>query len=207
MACGQQPLRSRFDLTSSRSAVRWGRKHTAEVLKDWRVGDAVTEDALLIASELLSNAVQHATKPLRPPGGSPCSAECSLLLRLTGRDLTVAVWDGDSRPPVPGLASSDAERGRGLFLVDALSEAWGVTRPASEAGKLVWARLPVPSGWFAVPSDCGACSGASPPSAGVATYPLCLGQAETGRPGTPGTPEGPGSTPGEGTHHAQLPTN
>jgi anti-sigma regulatory factor (Ser/Thr protein kinase) len=144
VASNRQPLHSRCDLASSPSAVRWGRKHAAEILARWDVAEAVAEDALLIVSELLTNAVQHAVKPLEPAGGRPDAVVCSLLLWLTEKGLTVSVYDADRRPPVVRNASADAECGRGLRLVDALSEAWGYTHPSPASGKLIWARLPLP---------------------------------------------------------------
>ena len=143
MASARHPLHSRLDLASSPSAVRWGRKHTTEVLAGWGLVEAVTEDALLVASELLSNAVQHASKNASDRAEV---LKCSLLLWLTDRGLTVSVYDEDNRPPIPRDTSTDAERGRGLFLVETLSEAWGYTRPWPTPGKLVWARLHVPEG-------------------------------------------------------------
>jgi hypothetical protein len=46
------------------------------------------------------------------------------------------VWDGSDRLPVRRGANPDAERGRGLMLVAALSQQWGSYRQAS--GKIVW---------------------------------------------------------------------
>ncbi|WP_225849229.1 ATP-binding protein [Streptomyces sp. HPF1205] len=145
MAGGRQPLHSRFDLAPSPSAVRWGRKHAAGILAAWGVAGAVVDDGLVVVSELLSNAVQHSVEPLDPAEGCPDSVVCSLLLWLTEKGLTVSVYDADRRPPVPRNAPTDAERGRGLHLVAALSEAWGYTHPAPASGKLVWARLALPA--------------------------------------------------------------
>lgn len=144
MASDTQPLHSRLDLASSPSAVRWGRKHTAEIIARWGVAEAMAHDALLIVSELLSNAVQHAGKPLNPEDSRPDVVRCSLLLWLTEKGLTVSVYDVDQRPPILRNTPTGAERGRGLQLVDALSEAWGYTHPSPASGKLVWARLPLP---------------------------------------------------------------
>lgn len=144
MISGQQPSHSRFDLAPSPSAVRWGRKHAAEILATWGIARPVADDALVIVSELLSNAVQHASQPFEPAYDRPDTATCSLLLWLTGMGLTVSVYDGDRRPPVMMEARSDAERGRGLRLVEALSEVWGYTYPQATTGKIVWARLPLP---------------------------------------------------------------
>lgn len=96
-----------------------------------RVGD----DATLIASELVTNAVVHAGTEVRLACG---------LEQETGA-LVVEVSDQHpSRAPrggEPEAAALEApEYGRGLRLVAALSEAWGITyRPGS---KTVWARLP-----------------------------------------------------------------
>lgn len=144
MARNEQPLHSRIDLASSPAAVPRGRKKTAEILAEWGVAGPVAENALLVVSELLTNAVQHAVAPPDLVENDPDAVTCSLLLWLTDNGLTVAVYDTDRRPPIVRSAHSDAERGRGLHLVEALSAAWGYTRPSPDAGKLVWARLPPP---------------------------------------------------------------
>jgi anti-sigma regulatory factor (Ser/Thr protein kinase) len=132
---GGEPLHSRLDLASERSAVRWGRAHAAEVLTKWGQPESVTDSALLVVSELLTNAVKHA----RPTSSVP--VRCSLLLWLTSRGLTVAVHDVDRRPPALRRPSPEAEGGRGLTLVESSSEEWGYTYPSVGSGKLVWARL------------------------------------------------------------------
>jgi hypothetical protein len=61
-------------------------------------------------------------------------------LRLVGAGLYVEVWDsGDGSPVVPEQRL-DAEGGRGLFLVECLSEWRGICRPAV-GGKIIWAEL------------------------------------------------------------------
>jgi anti-sigma regulatory factor (Ser/Thr protein kinase) len=136
---------SRLDLALSPSAVRWGRAHVEDVLAKWGVAEAVVGDAVVIASELLSNAVEHAAPMPSTANGRPGVAQCGLLLWLTDRGLTVAVYDGDRRPPVLRVVPpADAERGRGLLLVQTLSETWGYNYPTPRSGKLVYARLAVP---------------------------------------------------------------
>lgn len=141
MGNGIEPVHSRLDLAPAPHAVRRGRAHVLGVLGRWGVPLAITDDAELIASELLSNAVQHAEMPQAAADGRPEVARCSILLWLTSRGLTVAVYDDDRRPPVPRHATPDSEGGRGLLLVQSLSEYWGYTRTSPEPGKLVWARL------------------------------------------------------------------
>ncbi|MCX4989990.1 MULTISPECIES: ATP-binding protein [unclassified Streptomyces] len=95
--------------------------------------------AELLASELLANAHLHA------PGPSALR-----LLSAEPDRLRVAVWDSD--PTVPsgfregapaGPAPEDGEHGRGLHLVRACADAWGVAvlreLGASRGGKLLWA--------------------------------------------------------------------
>jgi hypothetical protein len=61
-------------------------------------------------------------------------------VRLDAHDVIVAVQDGNSILPSARTASAEDERGRGLTLVAAVSQDWGVeTLP--HGGKRVWARL------------------------------------------------------------------
>ncbi|MER5753190.1 ATP-binding protein [Streptomyces sp. NPDC002088] len=100
----------------------------------------LTPTAELLAAELLGNAHLHTAGPYA----------LRLLSAEPGR-LRIAVWDTDPRVP-PGFASdgapvalppSDAEHGRGLHLVQACADTWGVSvlreLGASKGGKLLWA--------------------------------------------------------------------
>ena len=93
------------------------------------------DDAVLLASELVTNGVLH--------------AGTDLLVELFFLDdaVVLAVSDGSTRPAYPKDPALLAEGGRGLALVDALATRWGVT--ANPYGKRVWAELgaqgPAPS--------------------------------------------------------------
>jgi len=88
------------------------------------------DDAMLVASELVDNAVTHAR-----------TSGCRLNLRLDALGLTVAVRDnGYGGLLVPLAINSAGERHHGLFLVAAISRTWGVN--PTENGKSVWALLP-----------------------------------------------------------------
>ena len=52
--------------------------------------------------------------------------------------VVILVWDASPLPPVPVSTQRDTENGRGLLLVDTLSERWGYL-PAANGGKFVWA--------------------------------------------------------------------
>lgn len=83
---------------------------------------------MFVVSELVTNAVGNAR------------SQVTVAWRL-GDCLIVEVHDEDSRPPVMQRPDWEALGGRGLWLVDAISQSWG-TRP-SRLGKIVWARLPL----------------------------------------------------------------
>jgi hypothetical protein len=110
-------------------APRRARLFVKEACADWQLS-SVCDDAMLVASELVENAVSHAHKA------------GELNLRLDELGLTVSVRDDDYRGLVIPLAIDSAGRRRhGLFLVAAISRTWGVS--PTENGKSVWALLPV----------------------------------------------------------------
>jgi hypothetical protein len=53
--------------------------------------------------------------------------------------VVIQVWDGSDRPPVPKQVEPEADNGRGLLLVGALSAEWGCYTPEKSSGKVVWA--------------------------------------------------------------------
>lgn len=61
----------------------------------------------------------------------------------SGRAL-IQVWDGSNRVPQPRKPHPDAESGRVLWLVEALSEDWGAFHPEYASGKVVWALAATP---------------------------------------------------------------
>jgi anti-sigma regulatory factor (Ser/Thr protein kinase) len=89
----------------------------------------VMDEAELLVSELVTNAVVHGTPPVT------VSVECD-----GSEGLRVAVTDGSSHSPVPREASPDDESGRGIHLVDVISDRWGVA-PNRGDGKAVWFTL------------------------------------------------------------------
>ena len=82
------------------------------------------DDAQLALSELVTNAVLHGRRPI------------VVLLRLTVVGLRVEVQDGSPLSPTFSLLDPTAVTGRGLLLISALSDRWGVE--AREGGKSVW---------------------------------------------------------------------
>lgn len=108
-------------------------RHTAQqILDSWHVGRDTADAAVLVVSELVTNAVEHAEPPL--------------ILHLhrehTGDHLWVEVTDGG--PAVHHgswtTSCSDDEHGRGLAIVDTIAETHG-TRALPDGGATHWARL------------------------------------------------------------------
>jgi CheY-like chemotaxis protein len=91
---------------------------------DLAVGDEVLSSVELLVSELVTNAVLHASTAPR------------LAIRLDRETVRVEVYDDD--PTIPRPLPLDAERvgGRGLYIVDVLSARWGAS--AAGSGKVVW---------------------------------------------------------------------
>ena len=89
---------------------------------------AVLEDAQLLVSETVTNAVIHAAPPLL------------LAVDCDGTMMEVRVRDGTPLPPAGRAARPDDENGRGLVLMDVLAEHWGV-EPVPPDSKEVWFRL------------------------------------------------------------------
>ncbi|WP_405536133.1 MEKHLA domain-containing protein [Streptomyces sp. NBC_00075] len=117
---------ARTELPATASAVSVGRAFLSEALAAWDCLQQ-TDDARLLVSEILTNAVQHAQGPL------------VLHLRRTVTELAVEISDLSPHLPQPRLAAHDEESGRGLILVDTLADSWGV-RP-DERGKTTWFTL------------------------------------------------------------------
>ena len=106
------------------------RQFLAEQCRRWDCGD-ITEDALLVATELVTNALVHA------------GSRCHLSARLASGVLRLEVRDEGPGVPDPRETSGTDESGRGLLLVSVLCSAWGVDATGGR-GKVVWAELAAP---------------------------------------------------------------
>ncbi|MEU5294501.1 SpoIIE family protein phosphatase [Streptomyces umbrinus] len=112
-----------WDVPPEPSAVSEVRKNALRRLTDWGLSDAafVTE---LVVSELVTNAIRHATPPIQ-------------LRLIHDRTLICEVSDASSTAPHMRRARTYDEGGRGLLLVAQLTQRWG-TRP-TPTGKTIWA--------------------------------------------------------------------
>jgi anti-sigma regulatory factor (Ser/Thr protein kinase) len=109
-------------------------------LKVWGLAH-LTDDAEAICSELVTNAIAI-SRDKAPPGTEPRHITVRLTVQPDDGELCVRVWDPDPTPPPRGqpLPGDEAENGRGLFIVDALSRRWG-WYPGPSGGKVVWSAL------------------------------------------------------------------
>ncbi|MFF4096057.1 ATP-binding protein [Streptomyces sp. NPDC001834] len=99
--------------------------------------DSVVDDAVLILSELLSNACRHGRPLGRHTDVGEGDVRATWRVDRTG-GLTVEVTDGGGPTrPVPSTPSVTARGGRGLNIISALAEEWGV-RDDSSGEVTVW---------------------------------------------------------------------
>ncbi|MFJ2195480.1 ATP-binding protein [Streptomyces violaceusniger] len=148
----QVPTSSTMAVPHGPAGVRAARQRMRVDLGRTGVSDSVIDDAVLILSELLSNAWRHGRPWRSGHGGGTVRAAWS----VDEHDrLTVEVTDGGGPTrPLPANPSVTARGGRGLNIIMSLAEEWGVRDGVGEV--TVWALLP-PDDDFArrvvLPSD------------------------------------------------------
>ncbi|MEU8518934.1 ATP-binding protein [Streptomyces sp. NBC_01216] len=178
------------ELQALPSRIGQVRRIVSAHLRYWHL-DALIDQAALGVTELLTNVHRHAQPDKR------CTVEIELLLDR----LTVSVHDHDPRlPSVGGGAEATgstpdafddlATSGRGLAIIEAVSESWGIRRHG-ETGKVVWFTLSALVPTAAMPSRSHAVYGATTegPFIGHTRYRGAHGPSLDGIPlGTPATP-------------------
>jgi anti-sigma regulatory factor (Ser/Thr protein kinase) len=123
-------------LGSGAQSGRTARKFTRNTLREWGLA-ALADDAEAIVGEFVANAVSHAQRAVAAAeAGQPVGLR---LLRRTG-EVMCAVLDPSDTAPVLRAPDRSEEAGRGLQMVDALSDVWGWS-PVTGRGKAVWAIL------------------------------------------------------------------
>ncbi|MEY9843056.1 hypothetical protein ABH940_000104 [Streptacidiphilus sp. BW17] len=117
-------------------AVGFARRLVLATLRLWgfELGDRA-DDAALLVSELLTNAFTHGN-------GKPVTL--GLYASRSEHTLTLDVLDGSSDHPELRIPDDDAEHGRGMFIVDLLTEGCWASE-ATEHGKRVLATLMLPT--------------------------------------------------------------
>ncbi|WP_265582705.1 ATP-binding protein [Streptomyces ferrugineus] len=103
------------------------RKFAEQTLDDWGITDRV-DDVRLCVSELATNALLH---------GTPGSGGILVRIRTGDHLVRVEVRDNSSALPKQRFPDDESPTGRGLLLVAACADGWGVDRYAEH--KVVWA--------------------------------------------------------------------
>jgi hypothetical protein len=139
-ALDRRPVRVRRSagMPAAPASLAWARSTVRHACADWELEPEVRDAAVLVATELVTNAVVHAGTP------------SVLSIGLDGSGLHVAVRD-EARGSVATTPTAGIDGGHGLRVVAGLSRCWGVDEHRD--GKTVWAVLGLrsPSG----PPPCG----------------------------------------------------
>ncbi|WP_408055488.1 ATP-binding protein [Streptomyces radicis] len=126
-ALSRDPSAGEIRLPSQPSSARIARRLTERQLKQrWMLPPELAEDAVLLVSELVGNAVRHAGAPV-----------FGLRIRRRRGWIRVEVRDPSRALPCQlPVRDMDVTSGRGLFLVDTLADRWGVD--LLPHGKCTW---------------------------------------------------------------------
>ncbi len=116
-------------LPATPRAAGMARQAIRRALDSWSITH-LQDDADLIVSELVGNAVRH---------GSGGCTEITLQLKATDGCLRIEVYDADPLMPEPRTPTVFDESGHGFVIVEAVSAKWGIRE--TEIGKAVWAEL------------------------------------------------------------------
>ena len=114
---------------SPQSAAR-ARHFVARTLAAWQVLTGAAETAVLLTSELVTNALRY----------SQGSVDLHLEVIEQPQTVRISVHDADPQMPQLLAVAAEAENGRGLWLVDALAKRWGTEQLPGD-GKQVWFEL------------------------------------------------------------------
>lgn len=107
-------------------SIARARSFVGSILASWDLED-LSDVAILLVSELASNAVEHA------------QSDFGIRVGLDPPHLLVEVHDRSTQPPILHIPRPADSRRRGIMIVEALAARWGY-RPTEE-GKVVWFRL------------------------------------------------------------------
>ncbi|MER0244080.1 ATP-binding protein [Streptomyces sp. HSW2009] len=128
-----QRLQDAFHLPALSTSVAEARKRVLARLAEWGAHDELRDDAQLVVSELFTNAVRHTSSE---------RVRCELRVFTDRLRVEVADQGCEQATLRPCESSWEQEGGRGLMLVEALADSWGVRPREGGQGRVVWAYLP-----------------------------------------------------------------
>ena len=126
-----EPVQSSKVFVPAGEAIAAARSFVAEALRTLGAMPPLIDDAMLLTSEMATNALVHAHSPFR------------ISVARTDGVISFAVQDGTSRTPQRRNVDAQSAMGRGMGIVDALSSRWGCD--VLPTGKVVWAELLLPA--------------------------------------------------------------
>ncbi|HEX9359541.1 MAG TPA: ATP-binding protein [Streptosporangiaceae bacterium] len=129
----------RITLAPAPESTGAARGFTTATLHGWHL-DTLIQDAVIVASELVTNAIRHGSAFATKSGKH---TQVELTWQRQASRLICVVTDRSPKPPVLAPADLNAESGRGLQIVHALVPAWGWTMLSAQE-KAVWAALQLP---------------------------------------------------------------
>ena len=127
-------------LAAEPASVAAARRYLVAIADDVGLPGDVRDAGVLAVSELVTNAVLHGRDPI------------TLRVTTLPRTVRVAVTDGSNRPPRPrprtrtwssGSDQRSRDHGRGLAIIESLTEQWGCAPAVQAPGKTVWCSLRV----------------------------------------------------------------
>lgn len=127
----ESPARATTVLPCDPTSVPAARRFVRSALREFG-GAAQAEVAVLLTSELATNAILHA------------HSQFELRVRAEGASVRVEATDASPAPPVVRSTSAETPGGNGMVLVSRLAEAWGYQ--PTNGGKVVWFELSAAGG-------------------------------------------------------------
>jgi anti-sigma regulatory factor (Ser/Thr protein kinase) len=140
--------RADLELPAEPASAARARSFVAEMLVLWDCDDP-DQLAVLLTSEVVTNAVRYASQPIR------------VAITADRTRIVVATTDDDPRTPQLRTARPEARGGRGLFLVEAIASRWGIV--PHPPGKTVWFEIDLPPAAKPSQAGTGAARRSSPP--------------------------------------------
>jgi anti-sigma regulatory factor (Ser/Thr protein kinase) len=135
------PLCSYLELGALPTAAGCARKHARLLVAEWGLAE-LADTVELVVSELVTNSVQASVDLVgsrfegRWAAGAP---PVRMWLLSDCQKVLIRVWDGNDRLPELRALDYGSEGGRGLAVIEALCENWGVFRTEQSSGKVIWA--------------------------------------------------------------------
>jgi anti-sigma regulatory factor (Ser/Thr protein kinase) len=136
-----QELIYRAELPAVLVAAGQARRQLNAVLASWQMPSAVVGDAALLLTEIFTNAVRFGAGPEYEKSVPSDTRKVGMIFRFLAGELVIEVRDDSLTPPVLTEPGQSAEHGRGLQVVDKLSDRWGYNPLPTPGGKTVYCIL------------------------------------------------------------------